>query len=272
MTRFRLHISYELHCLRTSFWLVAVVVSSIATAVALTFIVGLFNSNYLELGIKQHWALISTQGGTFGWLPFFAFPLALLGVLMWAQDCGGDSGFVAYSSFPDRWLTAGVRTAILTILSTAISVGAQAVSLLVAVLFLDAPTLEGHWALVAVKTAWMAVCGTTFANLGAALCVLCRSPLAAISLLVLFPWILEPVVIELTALAQPLHWLEPALQFLPFRVAGDSLGSPYWESITDERLVQLTPSSAAIASFLWASLAALVVQWRYCTADGNGGR
>lgn len=261
--------AYELKVLRQARWVPWLVAALLAVTVGMTVVVGLSMEAYYELDERLRWAAVVTQGGVLGWPPLFAFFLALLGVLLWAQDAGGESSYVAYSSFPDRWRTALVRSALLTAASAALAVSVAALAAVIGWLCFDLGPPSGHLSLIGTKALWTVVCGVAFAHLGAVLCVVSRSPLIATALLLVIPWVLEPVVVELGNLVAGLAWLAPALRFLPFRVAGDVVGSPELESTAWSVGGQLAPLPAAVTAVVLAVASAALVHWRHCRADAR---
>lgn len=267
----RRHLVYEWWILCRAHWLPWLVLSMLGVTAALALVVGTTARESWLLNDEDMWALAGTMGGTLGWPPMYAFFLALLGVLMWRDDCGGESATVAYATFPRRWRTALIRSATLTTLSACLSWCAVAVSLGVYVLVADMPSVSGQWTLILAKAAWATTCGVCFAHLGALMCVVARSALIGTSLLVIVPWVLEPILVEAATRVAGLSWLAAGVQFLPFRLAGDALGDPSFDALGRTTFAQLEPSSAGVISILLSVGAAAAVQWRYCASDADTG-
>lgn len=216
----------------------------------------------------QYWSVIATQGGTQGWPPLFAYVVALYGVRAWRHDATGESAFVALLGFAGRWRTALVRIGAISVIAVGLSLAAWLTSVSTALLVGSPQLTPESLRILLVKGAWTVVCGLTFAHVGSALCVLWRSRGAALTTLLLVPWLLEPLLTQLVQSTPSLGSYANTTAYLPFTAMAATLGSSSDAQFGYGKPL-LTPREAAIYSLTAAVICIGALVIRYCFSDGE---
>lgn len=266
-TNLRRHVSFEaaftrLH--RPGLFLGAVIVVAIAVSYTWT----QTSTRFFDFSPDQYWAVIATQGGAQGWPPLFAYVLALYGVAAWRYDATGESAYVAMLGFADRWRTVTVRIFVTTGISIGLSVASWAASIATA-LIVGSPMLTRHiWSMVLLKGVWTVVCGLTFCQVGAMLCVAWRSRGAALMTLLAVPWLVEPVLTQLLQSTSNLSSISEWSAYLPFTAFSAILGG-HTDSQLDFGLPQLAPHTALYYCSTAVAASVGIIAIRYCRADGE---
>src|SRR5690606_2446112 len=121
-----------------------------------------------------------------------------------------------------------VRSVTLLVVSVLLALAVQTAALTTAWFLLPHDLLTENLLLIATKTVWMSIVAAGFAHIGALLCVLSRSPLTALALLLIIPWIIEPVATQLIELVPHLQWASKASLYLPFQL----ISAPLQQSLT----------------------------------------
>lgn len=226
--------------------------------------------HFFDFTPSQYWTVIATQGGAQGWPPLFAYLIALYGVRAWRYDATGETAYVAFLGFGDRWRTALIRICATCLIAAGLSVVSWCTSLATASIVGSPPLTSDIWRLVLVKGAWTLMCGVTYCQVGAMFCVLWRSRGAALTTLLVVPWLIEPILIQIVTSTPSLSAYTGAMAYLPFTAVSAILGSHAESQVGfGSGSPQLAPWEASYYCVVAGALCVAVLMIRYCLADGE---
>lgn len=214
---------------------------------------------------RNAWAVVISQGASLGAPLAVGFLGALYGLQGWAEEVTGGMAATTLTTFPRRIPVALARFVSIATASAVLTVAACVVAAAAGLVFLGAAHTSGHLGLIAVKSVRVIAYSTALAVIAGALCVLLRSPMVAAFVLLLVPWLLEPLITELFFIVPFLQPHIDLLQYLPFRALSDmaadytftggfEIGPPHLA------LADATAESAAFTTAL--ALLAAIVFWR----------
>lgn len=89
----------------------------------------------------------------------------------------------------------------------------------------------------------------------------------AVALLLVLPWLVEPVVIQLLELVPVFHAVAGAADYLPFSLTSDLLRKPERPGTLSFSSGRVDPRNAAVLSMAMSSICAALAVWSYKARD-----
>lgn len=172
---------------------------------------------------RSAWLAVLSQGATTSMPLISGFAIGLVGVFGWAEDITADGATATLTTLTSRPIVATARFVAVAITAMVIGAACQAAVVGVGLLQLGVHGLSA--ATIIDQSLRVLGYDTALTLLSGSMCVIFRSASVSIFVLLLAPWLIEPVVVSIVYLTPAFQNHVEMVKYLPFAAMSDVLTS-----------------------------------------------
>jgi hypothetical protein len=177
----------------------------------------------------EAWSLLATQGATMGAPPLCGYLIGLTGILAWSEEVSGEASMVTPLGVPRRWKAFVARNLSVVAVAVMLATATCLISIACGLAFTDLDLSSPVGRLLVVKWLRLSTFCALLSLIAGATTILVRSAVIAAFVLLLLPWVVEPLIVQIVVIVPALGSLIPCLSYLPFAALGDVLAVPAFD-------------------------------------------